>query len=116
MSRTHRPTVRCPRAVDFVFDEVLEFHPELVPVDERLSDPEARVVLDAVIRAHRRQLVCTARQHLGKRRQDADDLVQEICLDVLEGHLALPRDPSAALDELLREIVARCEEVTFEDP
>jgi hypothetical protein len=109
MSRTNRTNARCPRITDLVPDEDLEFHPELVPVDEQLSDWEVRMMLDAVIRAHRWQLVSTARHHLGNRRQDAEDLVQEVCLEALEGQLALSRDPSGALDDLLREVVARCD-------
>ncbi len=109
MSRTNRSNARRPRNVDLVLDEDLEFHPELVPVDEYLSDWEVRIMLDAVIRSHRWQLVSTARHHLGNRRQDADEIVQEVCVEALEGQLTLSREPSAALDDLLREIVTRCE-------
>ncbi len=56
---------------------VLERYPRPRPVDEPLSDAQTRVTLDAVIRAHRWQLVSTARHHLGNRRQDAEDLVQD---------------------------------------
>jgi hypothetical protein len=109
MSRTNRTNARCPRIIDLVLDEDLEFHPELVPVDEYLSDSEVRVLLDAVIRAHRWQLVSTARHHLGNRRRDAEDIVQDVCLEALQGLLALSRDPSEALDDLLQEIIARCD-------
>jgi DNA-directed RNA polymerase specialized sigma24 family protein len=107
MSRTHRSSIRRTPLVDFVNEEALEFHPELVPVDGRLSEAQTRVVLEAVIRAHRWQLVAVARQHLGNDRRYAEDLVQDLCVDVLEGHLPLPGDPTEALVALLREVVER---------
>jgi len=108
MSRTNRSTARCRRIIDLARDEDLEFHPELVPVGEYLSDSEDRVTLDAILRAHRSQLVATARYHLGNRRQDAEDLVHDLCVEALGGQLTLSRDPWRALDDLLREVVARC--------
>lgn len=108
MSRTNRSNARRIRNIDLVLDEDLELHPELVPVDESLSNAHVRVTLDALVRAHRWQLVATARHHLGNRRRDAEDLVQDVCLEALEGQLALSSDPAEALDELLREVVERC--------
>ena len=71
---------------------------------------QARVLLDLVLRAHRWELVAAARRHLGKRhRDDAEDVVQDICLDVIEGRLALSADRDAALDDLMREVVERCD-------
>ena len=96
------------RQSDPICYEDLELHPELVPVDESLSNADLHVTLDAIVRAHRWQLVATARHHLGNRRQDAEDLVQDLCLEALEGQLALSSDPSDALDDLLREVVERC--------
>lgn len=77
MSRTNRNSIRRNRTIELVDVDVLEYYPELVPVDEQLTDTQTRVTLDAVIRAHRWQLVSTARHHLGNRRQDAEDLVQD---------------------------------------
>ena len=109
MSRTTRNSIRRNRTIELVDVDVLEYYPELVPVDEQLSDTQTRVTLDAFIRAHRWQLVSTARHHLGNRRQDAEDLVQDLCVEALEGQLALSSDPTEALDELLLEIRERCE-------
>jgi hypothetical protein len=109
MSRTNRSTVRCPRIIDLAHDEDLEFHPELVPLGDFLHDSEVRVTLDAILRAHRSQLVATARYHLGNHRQDAEDLVQDLCVEALEGRLTLSRDPWKALDDLLEEVIARCD-------
>jgi DNA-directed RNA polymerase specialized sigma24 family protein len=43
-------------------------------------------------------------------RSAAEDMVQDICLDALEGQLRLPIDPGVALEALLHEIAERCEE------
>jgi len=59
-----------------------------------------RPVLDAVVRAHRALLVQTAEQLLEDLAQDADDIVQDACLAVLEGDLAISPDPVQALDDL----------------
>jgi hypothetical protein len=107
MSRTNRNNVRSIRHDDCFFDDDLDFHPELVPALAAPAHPDTRAVLDAVIRGHRWQLVATARHQLGNRRRDAEDLVQEICLEALEGQLALSPDPSEALEDLLREVVGR---------
>ena len=72
-----------------------------------LSTVHVSVVLDVVIRAHRDQLVLTARQLLGNYRQDADDIVQDVCLDVLEGRLDIGEDPSQALEDLRAAVAAR---------
>jgi hypothetical protein len=71
-------------------------------------DPRVqRVVLDAVIRNHRALLVRTARENLvGRRRQDAEDVVQDVCLAVLEGEIVLSVDLKVALLELLRAVAA----------
>jgi DNA-directed RNA polymerase specialized sigma24 family protein len=53
--------------------------------------------------------VSVARSYLGNR-HDAEDLVQELCLEVLEGQLFLPLQRAEALAELLREIRERCGE------
>jgi hypothetical protein len=107
MSRTHRSNVRrSTRPSSFL---ELEFHPELVPVDEHLAGHPTRIVLEAVLRSHRWQLVSVARHHLGNERRLAEDVVQDLCLEVLEGHLVLSSDPTEALDELLREIIERCD-------
>jgi DNA-directed RNA polymerase specialized sigma24 family protein len=68
---------------------------------------DARVVLDAVVRAHRDLLVLTARQILGNFRQDAEDIVQDVCLVALEGDLEIAEDPAQALDALLGEVARR---------
>lgn len=110
MSRTNRSTVRRPRHfIDLVNGEGLEFHPDLVPVDQYLSGEPGRLTLEAVLRTHRWQLVSVARHHLGNERRLAEDLVQDLCLEVLEGQLVLSSDPTEALDQLLREVAERCD-------
>ena len=59
-----------------------------------------RPVLDAVVRAHRGLLVQTAEQLLEKLAQDAEDIVQDVCLAVLEGDLAISPDAVQAFDDL----------------
>jgi hypothetical protein len=103
MSRTNRSNGRRTHSLE------LEFHPELVPVDEHFAGHPTRIVLEAVLRSHRWQLVSVARQHLGNERHLAEDVVQDLGLEVLEGHLVLSSDPTEALDELLREIIDRCD-------
>ena len=103
MSRTNRSNIRRNRFIDLVNGEELEFHPELVPVDGQLSSTDARAALDAVIRAHRWQLVIAAKNRL-RNDAHAEDLVQNLCVEVLEGQLPLPADPTEALVALLLEI------------
>lgn len=74
---------------------------DLVPVDTFLRSSGARLVLAAVIAAHRDQLVAAARGALGSL-GDAEDRVQDLCLAALTGEIDLPSDPSEALDVLLR--------------
>ena len=59
-----------------------------------------RPVLDAVVRGHRGLLVQTAEQLLEHLAQDAEDIVQDVCLAVLEGDLAISPDPVQAFDDL----------------
>jgi hypothetical protein len=81
----------------------------IVPV----STAHVRVVLDAVVRAHRPLLVRTAAEHLEHLRQDAEDIVQDVCLAVLEGQVALSPDPRTALLDVLKAVAgAAKEEVT----
>lgn len=63
--------------------------------------PSVRVVLDAVVRAHRPLLVQVARDHLGPRGQDAEDIVEDVCLAVLEGTVPLSPAPAVALLDLM---------------
>jgi hypothetical protein len=69
--------------------------------------PRLRVrLVDALICAHREQLVQVARHHLGNQRRDADDVVQDVCLAAVEGELLLSSDPTEALDELLQAVIS----------
>jgi DNA-directed RNA polymerase specialized sigma24 family protein len=108
MSRTNRATVRRTRYIDRVHAEELEFHPELLPADEPLTDAQNHRVLEAVLRAHRWQLVAAARPRLGNDRREAEDLVHDLCVEVLEGRLPLPSEPAEALRLLVGEIIDRC--------
>ena len=77
------------------------------PVFPTASDLEVRVILDAVVRSSRPLLIQIAREHLEGRRQNAEDLVQDVCLAVLEGTVVLSSDPRAALLDMLRAVAAR---------
>ncbi len=117
MSKTHRNSARILRdeetvldAVLFEIDDDLDHLPELVPVDEQLASLGTRRMLEAVIRAHRWQLVATARQHLRNRPHDAEDIVQDVCVDVLEGHLELRMDPEGAYADMLGAVIDRCKD------
>jgi hypothetical protein len=105
MSRINRTTVRRTRFIDLVNGEELTFHPELVPIDERVTDAQDRRALEAVIRSHRGQLVAAAREQLGDDPREAEDLVQDLGVAVLEGQLRLPSDPADALRFLLGELL-----------
>jgi DNA-directed RNA polymerase specialized sigma24 family protein len=91
------------------YDEELRHHPELQPPDEEFLDTMTRITLSAILYEHRSKLVTAARRRLG-RRADAEDLVQDLCAEVLEGDLPLPVDPGAALETLLEAIAERCDE------
>ncbi len=67
---------------------------------------DVRVILDAVIRTHRPLLLQTARDLLRSRRHRADDVVQDVCLAVLEGAIELSVDPRTALLDMLRAVAA----------
>ncbi|HEY3821357.1 MAG TPA: hypothetical protein VGL81_29525 [Polyangiaceae bacterium] len=114
MSRSHRNTVRRTRYVDFVNDETLELHVKLVPplAETPDVDIDVYVTLDEVMRRYRWQLVGTARFYLGQNKNrsesDAEDLVQDLCVEVLEGELALSLDPLNALEDLQRALIERC--------
>jgi hypothetical protein len=71
-------------------------------------EPLSTLTLGALVRMHRRSLVRTARVKLGIRRLDAEDIVQEDCLDALEGRLALSGAGPQVAEELREEVVSRC--------
>jgi hypothetical protein len=104
----------CLRHVD------LHVRADLVPSDDvadnddfqaaqRVPDKGLRVLLDTLVREHRSELVVAAR-NLGLPRHQAEDLVQQLCIEVLEGELALPVSLPAALEVFLGEIHRRCDE------
>jgi len=70
------------------------------------STPGLRVVLDAVVRTNRALLVQTARAHLPGRHHLAEDVVQDVCLAVLEGAVPLSSDPKVALLDMLGAVAA----------
>ena len=76
---------------------------------QNLPDKGLRVLLDTLIREHRTELVRTA-CNLGLRRHQAEDLVQQLCIEVLQGELALPVSVPAALEVFLEAIHERCDE------
>jgi DNA-directed RNA polymerase specialized sigma24 family protein len=72
------------------------------------APPHVRPVLDAVVRAHRGLLVHTAEELLGEDlAQDADDVVQDACLAVLEGDRAISPDAEEAFDDLHAEVARK---------
>jgi DNA-directed RNA polymerase specialized sigma24 family protein len=77
-------------------------------VDEYIALHDQRATLDAIVRAHRHEMVTAAGQHLGDQSMDDEDAVQDVCLAVLEGELSIPEDAELALEVLLRAIAARC--------
>ncbi len=52
--------------------------------------------------------LAAARPHLGNDRREAEDLVHDLCVEVLEGRLPLPSEPAEALRLLVGEIIDRC--------
>ena len=68
--------------------------------DLSAAPAHVRPVLDAVIRAHRGLLVRTAAELLEDFAQDAEDIVQDACLAVLEGDVAISSDPVQAFEDL----------------
>jgi hypothetical protein len=111
MSRTNRNEVRIPRSRLFLEEDPHADSDDQAaaptPVDVSLEDG-VRFTLDAVIRAHRWQLVQTARHYLRNARIDAEDVVQDVCNEALLGTLAISPEPSEAVDDLLREVKFRC--------
>jgi hypothetical protein len=63
------------------------------------------IFLEALIRAHHDLLVQTARHHLGNYRSEAEDVVQDVYLSILQGHVVISADPCEALDDLLQAVV-----------
>lgn len=121
MSRTNRRSINRNRPIFLESDVDDEDEDSLdashdpdepIPVDVYVADDETRLVLEAVFNASRNQLVATARHHLRSWRDDAEDVVHDVCQAALEGQIPLPRDPSGALDALRWEIVTRCREIT----
>jgi DNA-directed RNA polymerase specialized sigma24 family protein len=68
--------------------------------NQSAAPAHAGPVLDTVVRAHRGLLVQTAEQLLEHLAQDAEDIVQDACLAVLEGDVAISPDPVQAFDDL----------------
>jgi DNA-directed RNA polymerase specialized sigma24 family protein len=75
------------------------------PLDEIFANPDHETLVH-IISAYRELLVTTAEQRCGSL-SDAEDIVQDVCLDALEGHLDISTDPSRALDDLLRAVTSR---------
>jgi len=114
MSKSNRctfPRVRLHHhlAYDQDLDIPIDLDPA-VPAADVGPDDDVRATLDAVLRSHRWKLVAVAKRHLrGTRaRHNAEDVVQDVCVGLLEGALALSSDPSEALRELEEEIVTYC--------
>lgn len=93
MSRSHRAPIRS-------YDRPL-------PVDTFLAQQEQHAAIDALIHGHRDALVAVARNTPRGRRDDPEDIVQDVCLAVLDGELRLSRNPERALDQLFDAVCAR---------
>ena len=110
MAKSNRSTfARIRPHHHFTLDEdygvPIEIDPQ--PTAER-SEPLSPAALGALVRIHRTQLLRTARAKLGFRRDDAEDLVQQVCLDALEGRLALSAAGSGIAEELREDVLSRC--------
>jgi DNA-directed RNA polymerase specialized sigma24 family protein len=80
----------------------------LLTHDLPATGAHVRPVLDAVVRAHRGLLVHTAEELLGEDlARDADDVVQDACLAVLEGDRAISPDAEEAFDDLHAEVARK---------
>jgi hypothetical protein len=115
MSRTHRPSIARHRLFHANrFEDDSDFvpcaDPDADPADVSFGDVAFVTVLADIVRQHRWQLVAAARRNLRgrQRRVDAEDVVQEVCSDAVDGTIALPVDAPGMLDELLKEVVSRC--------
>ncbi len=111
MAKSNRSTFTRVRpdhhfAYDYDHNLPVEIDPE--PTAPRPEPLSTRAALEALLRTHRLQLLTTARVKLGHRRQTADDIVQEVCLDALEGRLALSASGPEIAEELREEVVSRC--------
>jgi hypothetical protein len=78
------------------------------------SSPDLHALLDVVCRSSRALLVQVAHDNLrGRRRQDAEDLVQHVFVLVLEGKVPVSSDPRIALLEMLRAVAATARSRSF---
>jgi hypothetical protein len=71
-------------------------------------EPLSTLTLAALVRIHRRSLLKKARAKLGIFREDAEDIVQQVCIDAFEGRLALSGTGPEVAEELREEVVSRC--------
>ena len=92
--------------IDEDYGVPIDIDPE--PAAPRPELPSTPTALGALVRVHRTQLLRTARAKLGPRRQDAEDIVQQVCLDALEGRLALSAAGPEVTEELREEVLSRC--------
>lgn len=105
MAKSNRSTfARVRPHHHFVYDADLGIPLDIDPAPQ---EQHTHVDLDALMRSHRAELVATARRRLRVKRH-AEDVVQEVCLDALEGRLALSDDRDEVLNELRMEVIARC--------
>lgn len=100
--RRHATPDRSRPAAPAVRAEELPMHRELLPP----GPAEARARLERTIRETRTMLVEIATCRL-RSRDDAEDLVQAICLEVLEGEILLADDACRSVDVLVRTVVYR---------
>jgi DNA-directed RNA polymerase specialized sigma24 family protein len=74
-----------------------------------LETSDVRPTLASVIRTFRPRLRAEAKRQLGAQRiEHADDIVQEVCLAVLERRYTLAPDLQDAFRQMLGEILRRC--------
>lgn len=108
MAKSNRSTfARVRPHHHFVYDHELEIPLDIDPERDHDRPQRSHVNLDALMRSHRGELVATARRRLRVKRH-AEDVVQQVCLDALEGRLALSDVRDEVLAELRMEVVARC--------
>jgi hypothetical protein len=77
--------------------------------DQKIELDEIVLMLAEVIGKHRGLLVATATRHLDGDRELAQDVVQDVCVDAIEGRLELAFNHEQALRVLVAEVIARAE-------
>jgi hypothetical protein len=101
-TRTHRSTARRSD-----LDDLFDRDDRRVAVDVRFRHALQILGLSELLRTTRDLLVDTAIAHSASD-ADAEDAVHDVVLQVLEGDVAISKDPRWAVEELKHLVIARC--------